>query len=119
MRVAGKGIRPILGRLCWAEMGHLLAGLAAQLISWAALSIRPSRRCPISASQDAPNIGLKSRPVALRQMTGGTGATAALEARGLVKLYGGREALKGVDLTVGAGELVEGIGPNGAGERTV
>jgi len=52
-------------------------------------------------------------------MTGGTGATAALEARGLVKLYGEREALKSVDLTVGTGELVAVIGPNGAGKTTL
>ena len=46
-------------------------------------------------------------------------ATAALEARGLVKRYGEREALKGVDLTVDPGELLAVIGPNGAGKTTL
>jgi ABC-2 type transport system ATP-binding protein len=46
-------------------------------------------------------------------------ATAALEARKLVKRYGAREALRGVDLAAGAGELVAVIGPNGAGKTTL
>jgi ABC-2 type transport system ATP-binding protein len=46
-------------------------------------------------------------------------ATAALEARGLVKRYGSREALRGVDLRASAGELVAAIGPNGAGKTTL
>jgi len=42
-----------------------------------------------------------------------------VEARGLVKRYGEREALKGVDFAAGPGELVGVIGPNGAGKTTL
>jgi ABC-2 type transport system ATP-binding protein len=45
--------------------------------------------------------------------------TAALQARGLVKEFGGRAALRGVDLAVGAGELLAVTGPNGAGKATL
>ncbi|MBA2794877.1 MAG: ABC transporter ATP-binding protein [Thermoleophilaceae bacterium] len=41
-----------------------------------------------------------------------------LEARDLHKSYGDREALKGVSLAAGRGELVAVIGPNGAGKTT-
>jgi len=42
-----------------------------------------------------------------------------VEARGLVKRYGDREALKGVDFAAHPGELVAVIGPNGAGKTTL
>jgi ABC-2 type transport system ATP-binding protein len=42
-----------------------------------------------------------------------------MEARGLVKRYGSREALRGVDFAASAGELVGVIGPNGAGKTTL
>ena len=44
---------------------------------------------------------------------------AALDARGLVKRYGDAEALRGVDVRVGEGELVGLLGPNGAGKSTL
>jgi ABC-2 type transport system ATP-binding protein len=44
---------------------------------------------------------------------------AALLARGLAKRYGSVEALAGVDLEVGEGELVGLLGPNGAGKSTL
>ena len=44
---------------------------------------------------------------------------AALAVRGLAKRYGPVEALAGVDLEVGEGELVGLLGPNGAGKSTL
>jgi ABC-2 type transport system ATP-binding protein len=43
----------------------------------------------------------------------------ALAVRGLTKRYGATEALAGVDLEVGEGELVGLLGPNGAGKSTL
>ena len=42
-----------------------------------------------------------------------------LQARGIVKSFGANRALKGVDLTVGDGEVIGLIGENGAGKSTV
>ncbi|MGO4392481.1 ABC transporter ATP-binding protein [Variovorax sp. M-6] len=44
---------------------------------------------------------------------------AALEVRGLVAGYGRIEALHGIDLTVGPGQLVALVGANGAGKTTL
>jgi ABC-2 type transport system ATP-binding protein len=43
----------------------------------------------------------------------------AIAVRGLAKRYGAIEALKGIDLEVGEGELVGLLGPNGAGKSTL
>jgi ABC-2 type transport system ATP-binding protein len=42
----------------------------------------------------------------------------AIEARGLVMRYGGREVLHGIDLVVPHGSVVGFLGPNGAGKTT-
>ena len=57
-----------------------------------------------SASRPAPSRGAAPAPV--------------IEAHGLRKSYGQVEAVRGVDLTVGAGEIVAFLGPNGAGKTT-
>jgi len=46
------------------------------------------------------------------------GLAPAVLARGLRKTYGEHQAVKGVDLTVGRGEIVGFLGPNGAGKTT-
>jgi ABC-2 type transport system ATP-binding protein len=45
-------------------------------------------------------------------------ATPAVLARGLRKTYGEHVAVKGIDLTIGQGEIVGFLGPNGAGKTT-
>ncbi len=45
-------------------------------------------------------------------------ATATIETRGLVKTFGKRPVVNGVDLRVDSGEIVGLLGPNGAGKTT-
>ncbi|MFL6108370.1 MAG: amino acid ABC transporter ATP-binding protein [Marmoricola sp.] len=45
--------------------------------------------------------------------------TAAIEVKGLHKYFGDNEVLKGIDFTVGAGQVVCVIGPSGSGKSTL
>ena len=48
-----------------------------------------------------------------------SGASMAIEARGLVKQFGGRRGLDGVDLDLPRGAFLSIFGPNGAGKTTL
>jgi heme exporter protein A len=48
-----------------------------------------------------------------------SGPTPVLEATGLVRAFGSRRAVDGVDVSVGAGECLVLFGPNGAGKTTL
>src|SRR5262249_56685289 len=47
-----------------------------------------------------------------------SGMDHVIEAHGLAKSFSGTDAVRGVDLTVRAGEIVGFLGPNGAGKTT-
>src|SRR5262249_7336254 len=53
-----------------------------------------------------------------RARRGAPALTVAVSVRGLEKRYGDRDALRGVDFTIEAGEVFGLLGPNGAGKTT-
>ncbi|WP_170279487.1 ABC transporter permease subunit [Rhizobium laguerreae] len=62
---------------------------------------------------------LKSLPTRIVANGGALGGKSLLSIRGLGKSYGSFSVLKGIDLEIGAGELVSLVGPNGAGKTTL
>lgn len=61
-----------------------------------------------TATEDAPAQSPESPPQPPKK----------IEARGLVKAYGAKTVVKGIDLEVNTGEVVGLLGPNGAGKTT-
>jgi heme exporter protein A len=49
----------------------------------------------------------------------GHASTSVVEAEGLVRVFGGRRAVDGVNFSLGAGECLALFGPNGAGKTTL
>lgn len=66
------------------------------------------------------NLGVRrSRPEAARAAGGETPPGAALEVRGLTKLFGGFTAVASVSFTAVAGQALGLVGPNGSGKTTL
>ncbi len=64
-------------------------------------------------------IGVGDRATARARACSSTRVEPILSVKGLVKSYGQRQALRGVDFELRAGELVAIVGPNGAGKTTL
>nr|WP_183902950.1 ATP-binding cassette domain-containing protein [Rhizobium sp. BK212] len=62
---------------------------------------------------------LTSLPTRIVAEDGPLAGKSLLSIRGLGKSYGSLSVLKGIDLEIGAGELVSLVGPNGAGKTTL
>ncbi|WHO75954.1 ATP-binding cassette domain-containing protein [Rhizobium sp. BT03] len=69
-----------------------------------------------SANASSTLTSLPTRIVAKEAASAGK---SLLSIRGLGKSYGSLSVLKGIDLEIGAGELVSLVGPNGAGKTTL
>ncbi|MBB5577172.1 MULTISPECIES: ABC transporter permease subunit [Rhizobium] len=65
------------------------------------------------------NSTLKPLPTRIVAKNGALAGKSLLSIRGLGKSYGSFSVLKGIDLEIGAGELVSLVGPNGAGKTTL
>ncbi|ARQ14465.1 branched-chain amino acid ABC transporter permease protein (plasmid) [Rhizobium etli] len=74
------------------------------------------RRFLQSANSSSTLTSLPTRIVAKEAASAGK---SLLSIRGLGKSYGSLSVLKGIDLEIGAGELVSLVGPNGAGKTTL
>src|SRR5258706_5828150 len=99
-------------------LASMLANAAASS-QCAMRSLRPKRGIrPVGASLVALLTPASCTSASSGSYKSGVAEATVIEARGLVKRYGDVEAVRGIDLTVHAGETFGFLGPNGAGKST-
>ena len=115
-------------RLTWLDDGRIAAdGPARDVLTQIdagppivrlgrALGWRP---LPLTVKEAKPFAATISVPVPVEPSPASPAVAPLLEVDGLRFAYNGRQTLKGIDLTIGAGEAVALVGRNGAGKSTL
>ncbi len=111
------------------EVGARVGAVAAAAEVAAAAATGPAASAREAASAVSAGAGAAGAAVAAGPMSGAAGAAGptakpggfplAIEARGLVKQFGNRRGLDGVDLALPQGAFLSIFGPNGAGKTTL
>ncbi|MBA1245236.1 amino acid ABC transporter permease/ATP-binding protein [Pseudomonas japonica] len=99
----------------------LIVTVFGWLLQWLERSLDLNRRTPAALNEHAL-AQLRSAPAAATRPSEpvpARGAAPALQLRNLHKRYGEHEVLKGIDLTVAAGEVISIIGPSGSGKTSL
>ncbi|MDR7379391.1 polar amino acid transport system permease protein [Rhodoferax ferrireducens] len=99
----------------------MLVTIFSTLLGWLEKRLDLQLRRPTTLD-DAACTALRNSlggPAALQPVIAAPGQPAALELRNIHKAYGAHQVLKGVNLKVGAGEVISIIGPSGSGKTSL
>ncbi|WP_263264522.1 amino acid ABC transporter permease/ATP-binding protein [Pseudomonas sp. RIT-PI-S] len=99
----------------------LIVTVFGWLLQWLERSLDLSRRTPRTLSEAAVAELRGAQPPATPadKPAPGRGAAPALQLRNLHKRYDDHPVLKGIDLSIGAGEVISIIGPSGSGKTSL
>ena len=98
-----------------------LVTVFSTLLGWLEQRLDLHQRHPATLN-DAACSALRNSlggPLAVQPVIAAPGQPAALELRNIHKAYGAHQVLKGVNLKVGAGEVISIIGPSGSGKTSL